>query len=131
MGLHAGQGRHRLAVDIQRRVALRDETACHRAGSGVADAQDVLAHRHRIGRGHLLLHLAEEVVDEVQMPIGDEQRVPAVPGALFEQHAVNVGALYGDLGQHREGSARDVHARPQWNRGGVRIVDVAGAIAGQ
>ena len=131
MGFHPGEGRHRGAVDVQRHVALWNEAALNRPGACVTDTQDVLTEGHRIGRGHLLFQLAEEVIDEVQPSVGDEQRVAAVPSALFEQDALNIGGVHRDLGQHREGSARDVDACAQRDGGGVRVIDVAGAITGQ
>src|SRR5699024_5280137 len=106
-------------------------TALHRTAALVAYPEDVLAERHGVGRRQPLLLLTQEVVHVVQPAVGDEQHVPAVAGALLEQHALGAGAVHGDPGQHRERPATQVHARTQWYLGGVRVVGVAGAFAGQ
>ena len=72
MGFHSRQGGHRVAVHIEGGLADRRVGALDHAGAQVADAQDVLAGRQRIGCHHPLLLLAEEVVDELQPAVGHE-----------------------------------------------------------
>ncbi len=131
VGLHSGQGGHRGVVDVERDIAQRGVTALDGAGASVGRTQDVGAQGHRVGRGHELLLFAEEVVDEVHPAVGEEQRVAAVSGALFEQHTAGVVAIDGHLHQHRERAPGRLHRRTHRHLGGVRVVDVAGAVAGQ
>jgi len=94
-----GPLRHLPIVDVERRGADRlvlvvDALACE------VDTEDVPARRGQVGGPRLLLADAEEVVHVVQLPVLEEQGVPAEAGALGEHHALGVGTGDVDLGEH-------------------------------